>query len=67
MARFRVLVTDTIAEAGLKKLTRDGTVEVDIKPGIGSEELAGIIGDYDAIITRSGTSIPASSWKSPAS
>ena len=64
-ARFKVLITDTIAEAGIKKLTRSGTVDVDIRPGIGGEELAAVIGDYDAIITRSGTSISASLLERP--
>ena len=65
MGRFRVLVTDTIAEGGLKKLTSDGTVEVEVRPGIRTDELARIIGGYDAIITRSGTSIPASVLEKP--
>jgi len=65
MSRFRVLVTDTISEAGLKKLIADGTVEVEVRPGIRTDELARIIGGYDAIITRSGTSIPASVLEKP--
>ncbi|MGD0230375.1 MAG: phosphoglycerate dehydrogenase [Syntrophorhabdales bacterium] len=65
MTRFRVLVTDTISEGGMKKLTRDGTVDVDIKAGITNDELMKIIGDYDAIITRSGTSITASLLENP--
>lgn len=59
MSRFNVLVTDTISEEGIERLIRDGSIEVDLRPGIGSDELAGIIGDYDAIITRSGTPITA--------
>ena len=52
MSRFNVLVTDTISEEGIDRLVRDGSIEVDLRPGIGSDELAGIIGDYDAIITQ---------------
>ena len=59
MSQFNVLVTDTISEEGIERLVRDGSIEVDVKPGIGGDELAGIIGDYDAIITRSGTPITA--------
>ena len=59
MSQFKVIVTDTISEEGIAKLVRDGSIEVDLKPGIKSDELAEIIGNYDAIITRSGTSITA--------
>ena len=59
VSRFNVLVTDTISKEGIERLVRDGSIEVDLRPGIGSDELAGIIGDYDAIITRSGTPITA--------
>jgi D-3-phosphoglycerate dehydrogenase / 2-oxoglutarate reductase len=65
MSLFKVLVTDNISEEGLKKLTWDNTIEVDIRAGIKNEELVKIIGDYDAIITRSGTSIPASLVENP--
>ncbi len=44
---------------GIDRLVRDGSIEVDVRPGIGSDDLAEIIGDYDAIITRSGTPITA--------
>ena len=60
MSQFKVVVTDTISEDGIKRLVRDGSIEVDLKPGIGQDELAEIIGNYDAIITRSGTAVTAS-------
>jgi D-3-phosphoglycerate dehydrogenase len=59
VSQFNVLVTDTISKEGIERLAGDGSIKVDLRPGIGSDELAGIIGDYDAIITRSGTSITA--------
>ncbi len=59
MSQFKVLVTDTISKEGIERLVRDGSIEVDVRPGIGGDDLAGIIGDYDAIITRSGTPINA--------
>lgn len=65
MKRFRVLVTDNISPEGLQLLENEGDVHVDIKVGIKSEELKQIIGDYDAIITRSGTNIPASLLEKP--
>ena len=59
MSQYRVLVTDNISEEGISKLTFDKTIEVDVRPGISGDELLNTIGDYDAIITRSGTSISA--------
>jgi len=59
MGQYRVLVTDNISEEGIRKLTFDKTIDVDVKPGISGEELLRTIGGYDAIITRSGTPITA--------
>ncbi len=59
MSQYRVLVTDNISEEGISKLTFDKTIEVDVRPGISGDELLNTIGNYDAIITRSGTPISA--------
>ncbi len=59
MSQYRVLVTDNISEEGINKLTFDKTIEVDVRPGISGDELLNTIGNYDAIITRSGTPISA--------
>jgi D-3-phosphoglycerate dehydrogenase len=65
MERFKVLVTDSISEKGINILSREGNIEIDIRAGIKNEELKKIIGEYDAIITRSGTNIPASLIENP--
>jgi D-3-phosphoglycerate dehydrogenase / 2-oxoglutarate reductase len=65
MDKYRILVTDNIAQEGLNILLEDKAVEVDVKAGIKNEELREIIGQYDAIITRSGTSITSSLVKTP--
>lgn len=65
MNRFRVLVTDNVSEKGVEILEREGDIDVDVKPGIKSDELKTIIGEYDAIITRSGTKVPASLIENP--
>ncbi|MBA4390168.1 MAG: phosphoglycerate dehydrogenase [Syntrophus sp. (in: bacteria)] len=65
MDKYHILVTDNISEEGLNVLLRDKTVEVDTKAGIKNEELIKIIGQYDAIITRSGTPISASLIENP--
>ncbi len=65
MARFKVLVTDNIAQEGVDILEADASIAVDIKVGINSVELKKIIGDYDAIITRSGTTVTADLIENP--
>lgn len=57
MAKFKILITDNIAQEGLDILEKEKDVEYEIIPGIKKEELKLIIGNYDAIITRSGTTI----------
>ena len=59
MEKFKILVTDHLAEEGLKILAADNQAEVDIQAGIKADALKKIIGKYDAIITRSGTTIKA--------
>jgi len=65
MSLLRVIVTDNISEEGINKLTWDKTIEVDIRPGIKHDELVRIIGEHDAIITRSGTAITAQTVENP--
>ena len=55
---FKILVSDKLAEEGLKILQNEPQFEVDYKPGLSKEELAEIIGDYDAIVIRSATKLP---------
>lgn len=65
MTRFRVLVTDNIAEEGINILKRAGSIDVEIKVGIKGDVLSAAIGEYDAIITRSGTPITAAVLENP--
>ncbi len=53
---MRVLASDKIAESGLKKL-RDAGFVADMKTKLSEDELCKIIGDYDALIVRSGTKV----------
>ncbi len=52
---MKVLITDEISESGLLPLTDDPRIQVDKKLGLTVPELHQVIGDYEAIITRSGT------------
>ncbi|MCF6267602.1 MAG: phosphoglycerate dehydrogenase [Desulfuromusa sp.] len=54
---MKVLITDEIAESGLLPLNEDPRIQVDKKLGLSISELHKIIGNYEAIITRSGTLI----------
>jgi D-3-phosphoglycerate dehydrogenase / 2-oxoglutarate reductase len=56
---MKVIVTDEISPNGLQLLSEDPRVELDIHLGLSEEELHQKIGDYDAIITRSGTRVDA--------
>ena len=65
MAQFKVLVTDNLASEGIAILEREEDIVVRQKIGISPDELRECIGDYDAIITRSGTSITAELLSNP--
>ncbi len=65
MKQYSILIADHIAEEGLNILLRDKTVQVETKAGIKNEDLKEIIGRYDAIITRSGTTIRADLIENP--
>jgi len=51
--RYRVLVSDPLAEEGLDILKE--FCDLDIKTGLTEDQLVDIIGDYDALLVRSGT------------
>ena len=53
----KVLVSDKLAEEGIEILRT--VAEVDVNTGLSEDELCGIIGDYDALVVRSGTQVTA--------
>ena len=53
----RVLVSDKLAEEGLKILGESPGIEVEHRPGMEPEVLCQTIPDYDALIVRSGTKV----------
>jgi D-3-phosphoglycerate dehydrogenase len=55
--KMKVLITDEISESGLLPLSEDPRIQVDVKLGLSVPELHRVIGDYQAIITRSGTRV----------
>lgn len=59
MKKFDILITDHIAEEGIEILEKAESVNYEIKAGISNADLKLIIGNYDAVITRSGTAVDA--------
>ena len=57
MAKARVLVSDPLAEEGLEILRK--ACDVDVKTDLKEDELCRIIGEYDALLVRSGTEVTA--------
>lgn len=58
----RVLVSDKLAPEGLRVLqdaAATGGISFDSRPGLSPAELIAAIGDYDALIVRSGTTVTA--------
>jgi D-3-phosphoglycerate dehydrogenase / 2-oxoglutarate reductase len=53
----KVLVSDPIDQAGIDILSQVATV--DVRTGLAPEELKAIIGDYEALMIRSGTTVTA--------
>ena len=54
----KVLVSDPIDQAGIDILSQ--VAQVDVNTGLSPQELEAIIGDYDALMIRSGTTVTAS-------
>ena len=54
---MKIIVTDEVASEGLELLKQDPRVTMEVRLGLKKEELLAIIGEYDIIITRSGTTV----------
>ncbi len=55
--KYRVLVSDPLAEEGIDILKEFS--DVDVRTGLTEDQLVAIIGDYDALLVRSGTEVTA--------
>lgn len=53
----KVLVADKLSDAGIERLRASSGVEVDVKLGLGEDDLAGTVGDYEGMIVRSGVKV----------
>lgn len=61
---MRILVADKLAEEGLDFLKTCG-IAYDVKVGLKEPELAAIVGEYDALIVRSGAKVTAKVLENP--
>ena len=56
---YRVLVSDSLSDAGLKPLHASGGIDVDVQTNLTHEQLLEVIGEYDALLVRSSTQVNA--------
>ncbi|MEI6591602.1 MAG: phosphoglycerate dehydrogenase [Holophagaceae bacterium] len=54
---MKIIVTDEVTDEGLALLQADPRITLDVRLGLSREALHACIGAYDAIITRSGTTV----------
>lgn len=54
---MKIIVTDEVSAEGLALLTQEPRIQLDVKLGLSKQQLLETIGEYDAIITRSGTNV----------
>lgn len=54
---MKIIVTDEVAAEGLELLKQDPRVKMDVRLGLKEEELLAVMGEYEVIITRSGTTV----------
>jgi D-3-phosphoglycerate dehydrogenase len=56
---YRVLVSDSLSESGLKPLRAAEGIDVDVQTNLTHEQLIEIIENYDALLVRSSTQVTA--------
>jgi len=56
---MRILVTEPLSEKGIEILKNEDDISVDINTKLSQDELLRCIGNYDALIVRSGTRVTA--------
>lgn len=54
---MKVLVSDKVADIGIKMFNEAGGIDVDVKVGLMPEDLKAIIRDYEALVIRSATKV----------
>src|SRR5437773_7907120 len=66
MTALTVLNADSISQRGIDEFTREGALDITIKPGLGETELLEIIPEFSALVVRSQTKVTADVLKAGA-
>jgi D-3-phosphoglycerate dehydrogenase / 2-oxoglutarate reductase len=67
MTAPKVLIADSISQRGIDELSREGALDITIKPGLSETELIEIIPEFSAIVVRSQTNVTADLLKAATS
>jgi D-3-phosphoglycerate dehydrogenase len=59
MTAPKILIADSISQRGIDELSREGALDITIKPGLSDTELIEIVPEFSAIIVRSQTKVTA--------
>ena len=54
---MKIFIADSLSEKGMAVFQGEKGIQADLKPGLKPEEIIKLIGDYDAIVVRSGTTV----------
>jgi D-3-phosphoglycerate dehydrogenase len=54
---MKVLISDKLSPKGIEVLQKENGIVVDNRPGISHDELLKIVGEYDALLVRSATTV----------
>ncbi|MDW7674455.1 MAG: phosphoglycerate dehydrogenase [Bacillota bacterium] len=54
---YKVLVADPVSDQGLEVIRELGNIEIDVKLKLSEDEIAAIIGEYHAMVVRSGVKV----------
>src|SRR5436189_1394108 len=66
MTAPKVLIADSISQRGIDEFSREGALDVTIRPGLGETELIKIISEFSALVVRSQTKVTADVLKAGA-
>jgi D-3-phosphoglycerate dehydrogenase / 2-oxoglutarate reductase len=55
----KILIADSISQRGIDEFSREGALDITIKPGLSETELIEIIPEFSAIVVRSQTKVTA--------
>jgi D-3-phosphoglycerate dehydrogenase len=59
MTAPKILIADSISQRGIDELSREGALDITIKPGLDETELIKIVPEFSALVVRSQTKVTA--------